>query len=68
MNLWVSRHPHLFVFDSLVRHLDKSHSPVVDILIRMKVISGVEILIKVEVIYDLTSYKCLYNILSGFMI
>jgi len=68
MNLWVLRQPHLSVLDSLVRHLNTSHSPVVDILIKMKVISGVEILIKVEVIYDLTSYKCLYNILSGFMI
>jgi hypothetical protein len=27
----------------------------------MEVISGVEILIKVEVIYDLTSYKFLYE-------
>jgi len=68
MNRWVRRQPHLFVFDSLVRRPNTSHSAVADILIKMKVISGVEILIKVEVIYDLTSYKCLYNILSGFMI
>jgi hypothetical protein len=33
----------------------------------MKVISGGEILIKVEVIYGLTSFKYLYNILSGLM-